>query len=55
MIDIYVTVDDADHVFYRKPNRAADALASATGAGVVRSVTVLDRSTGLTSNYRSDI
>ncbi|MEB3023050.1 MULTISPECIES: hypothetical protein [Mycolicibacter] len=48
MIDIQVTVDDADHLFFRRPRRVVDAM-TAAGIDGVRSVTVLDRSTGLTS------
>lgn len=53
MIDIHVTVDDADHLYYRRPHRVVEHLVAA-GMEQVRSVTVLDRSTGLTSVFRDN-
>lgn len=53
-MDVFLTVDNADHVYYRRPMKVAIALLYGDpGPGTrVRTVTVLDRSTGLTSTYR---
>lgn len=52
MIDVVITVDDADAYAYRHPNhvvRALESVANPTQFGEVRSLIVVDRSTGLTS------
>jgi hypothetical protein len=52
-MDVFIVVDNADHPAYRRPHRVASALTTAPAQGwQVRSVTVLDQSTGLTANYR---
>lgn len=51
MIDAYITVDSAEHPAFRRPNRVAEAL-SERFEEPVRSVMVLDSSTGLTASAR---
>jgi hypothetical protein len=50
MIDVFVVAEGADAPEYRRPNTVAAALHA--GGLVVRSVTILDKSTGLTSTWR---
>lgn len=47
-MDLFVVVDNADHPAYKSPVSVAHRLAY----WEVRSVTVLDKSTGLTANFR---
>jgi hypothetical protein len=54
MIDVYLTVDSADHPAYRRPNRVAEALSEMFG-DPVRSVTIVDASTGISANCRYDV
>lgn len=52
-MDVFIVVDNADHPAYRHPHHAANALTAEHVHGwQVRSVTVLDKSTGLTTNFR---
>ncbi len=51
MIDVYLTVDSADHAAFRRPNRVAEALADKFD-DQVRSVTIVESSTGLTASCR---
>lgn len=55
MIDVVIHVENSDDVFYRRPGTLARILAlHDNGLPVVRSVVVIDASTGLTSTYRND-
>jgi hypothetical protein len=55
LMDVFVIVDSHDHPAYRRPYQVANALTAEHVHGwQVRSVTVLDRSTGLLSIYRSE-
>ena len=50
-VDVFVMVDDFDHPLNLKPYLVSDLLA---GVATVRSVVVMDRSTGLTATRRND-
>ena len=56
MIDVVIYADGPDNELYRRPNRVADILESNwRGTEIaVRSVVVIDKTTGLTSTYRSE-
>lgn len=53
-VDLVVMVDSPDHVYYRKPGRIADIVDGWGDEPLVRSTTVIDRSSGLTSTWRAE-
>ncbi|WP_156751355.1 hypothetical protein [Mycobacterium sp. 1245111.1] len=52
-MDVYVIVDSVEHPAFRRPGRVTVAVDDAE-LGPIRTVTVLDRDSGLTSTARND-
>lgn len=54
MIDVYVTVDSVEHDAFRRPNRVASALSERFNGDLVRSVTIIDSTSGRVATCRYD-
>jgi hypothetical protein len=52
-VNIVVTVDSPNHVFYKRPSVPATIIANSDAGTPVLSVTVIDTASGLTSTWRA--